>query len=329
MRNIILGIIVGLAVGGVVTWAYLKHHEGKEPEKKEEAKEPKRVQQGTNGETFLKLNKEDQEHAGLKIAILEAVETTPEAKGFGRVLDPSPLAMQLVDISSAQAAFEASQKELDRLKVLHAQNQNVSTRMLEAAEATARRDQILLQAAQARLKLAWGKIAERKDLSTLVDSLVSLKSSVVRIDLPLGSSVSALPTGARVAPLGAEQNLVDAEFIGLSTTADPQVQGQGFLFLPQTNALIPGAAVIGYLKVPGTPKHGVAVPNAALIRYEGEVFVYLQTSNDTFQREEVKLDTPLSNAWLVTNGLKPGQKVVVTGAQQLLSEELKSRSGEE
>src|SRR3954471_5689577 len=132
MRNIILGIIVGLVVGGLVTWSYLKHHEDKPAEKKEESKEPKRVQQSTNGETFLKLSKEDQEHAGLKIGTVEAVEMNPEVKGFGRVLDPSPLAMQLVDLSSAQAALEASHKELERLKVLHAQNQNVSTRMLEA-----------------------------------------------------------------------------------------------------------------------------------------------------------------------------------------------------
>src|SRR3954468_19471638 len=100
MRNIILGIIVGLALGGVVTWSYLKHHEEKPAEKKEEAKEAKRVQQGTNGETFLKLSKEDQEHAGLKVAALEQTESSPEIKGFGRVLDPSPLAMQLVDISA-------------------------------------------------------------------------------------------------------------------------------------------------------------------------------------------------------------------------------------
>jgi hypothetical protein len=97
----------------------------------------------------------------------------------------------------------------------------------------------------------------------------------------------------------------------------------------RNSTVIPGATVTGYLKIPGSPKQGLSVPNTALIRHEGEVFVYVQTSDDTFQREEVKLDTPLPNGWLISADLKPGQKIVITGAQQLLSEELKSRGGEE
>jgi len=330
MKNIILGILVGLAIGGVATWVTLKHHDEKEPEKKEEAKEAKRVQTSTNGEVFLKLDKEAQERAGLKVAALESVESTPEIKGFGRVLDPAPLATQWVDITSAEAAYEASTKEYERLKVLHEQNQNVSTRALEAAQAAAKRDKILLEAAKVRLRLAWGQpVAERKDLPAFVGELISLKSAVIRIDLPLGQTLSALPSGARIAPVAEDQRLSDGEILGLATSADPQVQGQGFLFLVQSNSLLPGASVVGYLKVPGAPKRGVLVPNAALIRYEGEVFVYLQTSDDTFQREDVKLDSPMPNGWLVTTDLSAGQKVVITGAQELLSEELKSKTAEE
>ena len=63
---------------------------------------PQIVQHGTNGETFIKLDKDAQEHCGLKIATLEAIEAKPEIKAFGRVLDPSLLATQLVDINTAK-----------------------------------------------------------------------------------------------------------------------------------------------------------------------------------------------------------------------------------
>jgi len=86
---------------------------------------------------------------------------------------------------------------------------------------------------------------------------------------------------------------------------------------------------MAYLAFPGSPKKGVLMPSSALVRYEGQVFVYLQKADDKFEREEVKLDLPLKNGWLVAGDLSPGDKIVVTGAQQLLSEELKSRSGEE
>ncbi len=329
MRNIILGIVVGLALGVSGAWLALRHHE-KEPEKKEEKKEGSRVQHGTNGEVFLKLDKETQERCGLKVAALETVETKPEIKGFGRVLDPSLLATQLVDITTAKAALDASSKVLERLKHLHSQNQNVSTSALEAAEAAAKRDQIAVGAAQARLRLAWGKaVAERNDLPQFVDSLISFRAALVRIDLPIGQALTNLPTSARIAPINAEQNLVEAKFLSVATSADPQVQGQGFIFLAETGSLLPGAAVMGYLAVGGEPKKGVLVPASALVRHEGETFIYLQKDDDKFEREEVKLDVPLKDGWLVTSDLSAGEKIVITGAQQLLSEELKSRGGEE
>jgi len=127
----------------------------------------------------------------------------------------------------------------------------------------------------------------------------------------------------------AEDNLAEGKFLGLATSADPQVQGQGFIFLTETNSFFPGTALMAYLAFPGSPKKGVLMPSSALVRYEGQVFVYLQKADDKFEREEVKLDLPLKNGWLVAGDLSPGDKIVVTGAQQLLSEELKSRSGEE
>jgi len=330
VRNVVLGLIIGLAVGIGGAWLLLRHPAEKEGEKKEEKKEEARVQHGTNGETFLKLDKETQERCGLKVAALEAVETLPQLRAFGRVLDPSVLATQLVDINSAKAASDASRKEYERLKTLHAQNQNVSTRSLELAEAAIKRDEILVVAAQAKLRLTWGKpISERKDLPEFLDSLVSLRSALVRIDLPMGQGVTNFPSAARIAPINAEQNLTDAKFLGLATSADPQVQGQGFLFLTETNSLFPGTAVMAYLAFPGSAKKGVLVPSSALVRHEGQVFVYLQKAEDKFEREEVKLDLPLKDGWLVTSDISAGDKIVVTGAQQLLSEELKSRSGEE
>jgi len=330
MRNIILGIVIGLAIGIGGAWLVLKHPEGKEEKKPEEKKEESIVQHGTNGEVFLKLNKEAQEHSGIKVAALEAVETKPEIKAYGRVLDPSILATQFVDIGTAQAALAASRKEHERLKALNAQNQNVSARSLEAAEAIVKRDEIALDAARAKLKLTWGEtIASSKDLAGFVDSLVSLRAALVRIDVPLGESINVLPSGGRIGPVNAETNLVDAKVLGIATSADLQSQGQGFLFLVEGARFLPGASVIGYVQIPGESRKGVLLPASAIVRYEGEAFVYVQESDEKFVREEVKLDTPLKNGWLVADGLKAGEKVVVSAAQQLLSEELKSHMGEE
>ena len=50
---------------------------------------------------------------------------------------------------------------------------------------------------------------------------------------------------------------------------------------------------------------------------------------ELFERKDVALERPLADGWFVEDGLQPKQKIVVTGAQQLLSEELKGPEGEE
>jgi hypothetical protein len=73
----------------------------------------------------------------------------------------------------------------------------------------------------------------------------------------------------------------------------------------------------------------VLVPRNAVFRFDSATWIYHQTSDDTFVRESIVLDTPLSDGWFVEGELKPGDKVVSVGAQQLLSEELKGQGGGE
>lgn len=331
MKKVLSGIIVGLALGGAAMWLFQKQHaapEARAEDKKEEEKEESFVQHGTNGETFLKLNAEAQTRMGLKTAPLAAAQLKPEVKAYGRVLDPAPLAALLVEKAGAQAALEASTKEFERLKTL-AQTQNASARSLETAEAAMKRDEVALDSVQPRLVMGWGKtVASQADLPAFARALAAQETALVRVDLPLSQSLQAAPTGGRLAALTAPEKLAEAQFLGPAPSADPAMQAQGFLFLQKSNPLPPGAAVAAWLTLPGDAESGVTVPREALLRHEGDVFVYLQTGPDTFARTEVELDRPTEAGWFVHEGLKASDKVVVVGAQQLLSEELKGQGGE-
>jgi hypothetical protein len=324
MKKVFLGLIVGLLAGGAGVWVFLHHHEAGESEaRKDEHDRESRVQHGTNGEVFLKLDQAAQERAGLKTAILEPAQLQPELKTFGRVLDPASLATGMTDGATARAQLKGSSKELERLKILHGQNQNVSTRALEAAEAVVKRDQIAVEAVQIRLVSTWGSaLAKRADLDALVRSLVTQESALVRIDVPASEKLNGAPTAARISLLSAPDAVLAAEFLGPAVTADAQTLGRGFNFLVKGNALAANAAVLAWLSVPGQMADGVIVPSDAIIRHNGEAFAYVQIGDDTFARHEIGLKHPLARGWF-TDEFKPGTKVVVSGAQQLLSEELK------
>ena len=67
------------------------------------------------------------------------------------------------------------------------------------------------------------------------------------------------------------------------------------------------------------------VPSEAVVRAEGRGWVYLMNNgSDAFTRLEVPLDHPAPGGWFLTKGVTTNDYLVVTGAQILLSEELKS-----
>jgi len=169
------------------------------------------------------------------------------------VLDPAPLITALTEGDSARASFEASQREYLRLKSLYEQNQNVSTRAVEAAEAAMRRDKIQVQAAQTKVMLFLGKAAEGTNLADLVNGLVELKTALARIDLPLGQGLRTPPQGGRLAAVAMPDKPLDAKFLGAAPAADAQTQAEGFLFLLTAQPPPPGTALSGWLKVPGEP----------------------------------------------------------------------------
>ena len=293
-----------------------------------EKKEESRVTHGTNGEAIIKLDAETQKLMGLETAVLSPAELNPEIKGFGRVLDTSPLASLVADLTVANAASQATQAELERLKTLAAQN-NASARALQSADAAATRDAAQTEAVRLKLVAGWGgAIAARQDLAGFVRSLGSLESALIQLNVSPDQLLNQVPTGARVVTISDETKPVEAQFIGRAASVDPQVQGQGFLFLisPNPSRLTPGAAVTGFIDIPGEKQAGVAVPRNAIVRFNGAAWVYVQASDETFQRTEAKLERPLQDSWFVREGLKPGIKIAIIGAQQLLSEELKGEA---
>jgi len=305
-----------------------KSTESAVPEK--EQKEESRVKHSAKGDTTITLDVPTQQLMGLQTTALAAAQLSPEVKAYGNVLSVAAIASQVADFGAAQATSQASAAELQRLKALAGQN-NASQRALQAAEATAARDQAQLESARIRLAGTLGiPLATRPDLPGLIQSLVSLSNALVQLNLTADETLSAMPSAARILTLATNNSPVDASFLGPAPAVDPQLQGRGFLFLVTSNSagLLPGAAVTGYILLPGETQQGVNLPRAAIVRYKGAAWVYRQTSEDTFERVEVHLAAPLQDGWFVREGLKPNDKVVTAGAQLLLSEELKSAGGE-
>jgi multidrug efflux pump subunit AcrA (membrane-fusion protein) len=145
---------------------------------------------------------------------------------------------------------------------------------------------------------------------------------VVRVAWPAEAGRPA----ERVSLLPAGGTPVEAILIGPAPEADPLTRQPAYLY--RSRAGWPGA-------VPGTPvttsvpdgakAEGVLVPDAAVVQWEGLAWTYLRRGPGEYARVRVSTDQPAPGGWVAGPPLAPGDSVVVTGVQELLSEEFRAR----
>jgi len=138
--------------------------------------------------------------------------------------------------------------------------------------------------------------------------------------LPVGVFPKPLPASAIIYPFGGDTNAITAEFVDdLNVDSNSQVQA---LLFSVGRKLSPDLSVSARLRTSGEAVSGLVVPVGAVLRYEGRGWVYVQTATNQFVRAEVSLDRLLENGWFVSENLSATNRIVVTGAQSVLSADM-------
>ncbi|MDQ2775358.1 MAG: HlyD family efflux transporter periplasmic adaptor subunit [Acidobacteriota bacterium] len=257
------------------------------------------------------------------------------------------------EAEAAQSSVTAARVEVNRLKQLNADNKNASDKSVEEAVARLSAEDARLKAAQGSVQLIGDTLQPESDEGAAplemakggqvlevsaqpgesVESgqtlirVASFNHLLARLYVPPGQTIDGSVLRATIMPTGGGNDAIPARRVSLAASIDPKYQGEILLFrLSQSKAqLRPGQAVTARLAMPGPEEHGVLIPSRAILRYQGQTWVYVQTEAGEFVRRAVTLDHPARGGWLVTSGFQPDQQVVVSGGQVLLSEEMKSQ----
>jgi hypothetical protein len=274
-----------------------------------------------------------------------------------RIALTNQLATARSEFSASTASVAAARSAYERARILNADNKNVSDRVVE--DATAR-----LNAEEARLKTATDTIqllenslqsagptgnrpltverggdvveimaqpGESIEQGSPILRIARLDRLLARVDVPVGQHIPATFSRARIFAVGYENTPIPGENIALAATVDPKSQGESFLFrLTRTMfGLRPGLAVTARISVPGPRAKGVVIPSSAIVRVAGNSYAYVQIGSDQFVRKQVPLENPVEGGYFTATKLLAADRVVVEGAQLLLSEEFKPQTAHE
>ncbi|MFN0025118.1 MAG: hypothetical protein ACKVS5_14600 [Parvularculaceae bacterium] len=273
------------------------------------------------------MSKADQARMGVSVTVLERREVATGAPAIIRVVDPVMLATLDADRSAAAAAAAASQNQLRRAARLAGEDQSASQQSVEAARAQQAADRSRLDLLTRRLTFEWGpKIAEMPDAerNDLLAAIAAGEVALVRADSP--SHPEGLDGAIRV-ETASDQTISVTETLGLSGGADPRMQTIGLYAVARGAAasqLRPGRVFDGRIET-SRKSAGVVLPRTAIVRLDGAPWVYAQTGEAEFERRAIVEPQSVVDGWFVTNGMKPGERIVAKGAGSLLAAE---RAGE-
>jgi len=294
------------------------------------------VQEGT---TFLTLDGAARQNAGIETARPGAAPPLQTVIAYGSILDAGSLTQlrnsylsAKMQVQTAQAKLTVARAAFERAKTLNTMSQAVSLAMLQSAEGDFEVNQATLAAAESSLATSaasaeqiWGSVLGRALIegAPLVESLIARRNYLVKVTLPPGATVAKPPTAASAEFYGRNEPQLD--FISLATTTDPKIQGASYFYsVPAESGLLPGmnVAVPVPTEVIGD---GFVVPQSAVIWLQGKAWVYLRRDTDTFARREIAADAPAPDGGYIVRGLPSDARIVVRGAQMLLSEEFRAQ----
>lgn len=320
---IVLAAVVAATLGNV------SHARADEDDEHPIVSTAAQISHNAAGQVVIAIRPAAQKRSGLSAELLKPVRRRVEARAYGFVLDPGPLSTLNSELATARAALDRSRAQYHRTRHLYAEHRNASQRDLQSAQASYLTDNSRFEALKQQLRDQWGsKIAELSSQarSQLVDALIERHQAIARVTVPIGKPVADDPAIAKVVVLGHERQPLGARAVYSAPTVEQKIQGQSFLLLLATRKFLvrPGIAVSAYLPLSRQTELGVIVPRSAVLRYAGKDWVYQELSGNRFVRRKIMPAEISEEGYFVTD-LAPGTRVVIAGAQALLSQELKAQ----
>jgi hypothetical protein len=293
----------------------------------------------------VRLSPARQKAGGLVAEPLKAVSFQPETLGYAKVLDIHPLLELRVryraarsDAEVAAAALGLAEKNRARLRELH-RAEIIAGRELVQAEAQWQSD----RAREAAARRLMGEIRREADHgfgaelahlaldgdTALFEDLAAHRRLLLLVALPSGAVLPSRNAALFVARDLDRAHAAQAEPISPAPRTDELVQGETWFFHTTGEHFRAGMRLHAWVPAGGGTRRGVVIPPSAVVWQAGKPWAYKRVGEDGFVRTEIAAHKEGGGGWFVERGFAPGESVVVTGGQLLLSEEFRGQIPDE
>ncbi len=243
----------------------------------------------------------------------------------------------LSDGNVTRASITVLAQNLHRLQQLNQDDKNVSDRAVQEVQASLNGEKAKLASSATlangirdNIRQQWGETLANWVISEPnrgeLQSLFQSNEVLLKVSLPFDVTPNKNAV-LEIAPLGSQSQWIKARFISVAPQADEAVQGKTYFYRAPAAGLRKGMRIAVRFANENKVVDGVIVPHEAVVWFANKAWVYQKIGADQFIRRLISTETEIENqtmsGWYNTAGLSADDEVVSSGAQLLLSEELK------
>ena len=339
-KKILIAVISVLSIAAIIFIFIQNRKELSSEANSEKAISSNIVVSSTNGQVILTIDSLQQKQSGIITNTFIKAKHQKSFTGYGKVLQVDEISAAQMKYQKTKSGFltarnnyELSFNEYKRLKKLNRGNsKNISIKTLQAANTLLRNNKNILQNRRAEfdntlnyLKQKWGEKLARDIFNNSLQfkRILTGRDLLVHITLPAGIHEFINPSFAIIRTAGGS---VKARFISKPALTDSQIQGLNYYFIVISNSkfILPGMNVSGKLSF-GPKLTGVIIPSSSVVWNKGKAYSYLEIKRNRFYRYKIDTGMPVKNGYFIPERSLIGKKIVISGAQLLLSQEFKSQ----
>ena len=293
-----------------------------------------------DGSLAVKISNEVQQLAGLETSRLESIDVQMEDKTIATVID----IQGLLDLRSeyrnilaqrdiASTRYKNSSKLLEQLEVLHKEASNISMRELQQTRASWEEDRARVHAANIELENIRDNMIQKWNVeltelaldekSELFERLIKREEVLILLSLKADQKLSPDSAFLYVNKTDDRKQAIKAFLVSSAPFTDKALQGESYFFRVDADKLRINMRLHAWLPETGFIGTGIYIPAEAVIWYAGNPWAYVQVDDESFHRRSLINPIEISDGWLVKENFEVGDKIVIKGAQTLLSEEIK------
>ncbi len=349
MMRIIVTLFL-VAIVAVGAWFYAKSEQvmffselpsaDSDDEDDDDVSEVDSRQQLVQGSLTVRLSIDTQKLAGIRTVNAEKITLDSEDKAFASILDIQGLIDLRSQYRNVQAqkiisstAVSNSSITLKRLEKLHSEAANISQRELQQARAVWQQERATMSALDIKLQNIRDQMMQRwnrdltelalKDESEIFNRLIRQDELIVLLSLRADQELLTNTAFVYVNRNDDRQTARKAYLISAAPFSDMSLRGETYFLRVPAEKFRIGMRLHVWLPNTGFSGFGIGIPDEAIVWYAGKAWAYVQTDNETFSRRSLPESLKTESGWLVTDNFDIGDRLVISGAQTLLSEEFK------